>query len=632
MRSVVPPRTRRPALAMVVAALAAGCGEPPARVRLVPRGDCARPPDGNAVRVTAFTAGGEHSQSLLLDETLAITEFPADTEQIGIEVLVGDGATGAAGKSAPLAFDALADGATIPVVMGPLDGFCALAMLEPRAQPLVAPAGDGALVVGGLGADGPLSTAEYYDPAAGAFVRVEVPQALVDDQGFTGAALAPLPGGRVALVGGPQRAFVVFDAAQRAFVTDPTLIDGRAFHAAIATGDREVLVAGGCSAVAAQQCSGVPRLQTLRYPLDRLSLPDPAAVLSPGPRIGAQLFDLGVQLDGERRYLLAGGTGGPGRADRFGLGDPAAELVPGGSARAAALDGGAVLTAFGDDATPDGTASVIAPGAPAAQSVTGPLPMKGVRLIGLEDGRVLGFGGDPMGRVLTYDPTRDAWTTARPEAAHPALTAPSLARLTDGAVLVVDGAVSPQAWLYRPSLVGPASGSVTVVPASDVPRGALTAPDPAAVTRVGGQLPAWLLTAPAGATMARALVGGPRNARGSIRAIVQVVAGGAALIAQQAAPGQALVAELAPGVPPRLVRLDAGAERELCRGTAPLGEFDRATPVTLRLVIGAGDARLSINEGEVLACSLAAGERGAWGVAALGAGAQIAVASVTVAR
>lgn len=637
MRSVVLPRTRRSVLAMIAAALATGCGEPAARVRLVPRGgDCGRPVGGNAVKVTAYTASGEHSQSLALDQTLAIDSFPADTEQIGIEVIVGGGATGAEGKSAPLVFGALPDRAMIPVLMAPPDGFCELPpMTEPRAQPLVAPAGAGALVVGGIGPDGPLSTAEYYDPRTASFVKIDVPGALIDDQGFTGAALATLPDGTVALLGGPQRAFVVFDPGKPGFVAAPTLIDGRAFHAAIATGDQEVLVAGGCSEVSARQCSGVARLQTVRYRIGQLDQPVFSAVLAPGFRIGAELFDLGVQGDGERRYLLAGGTGAPGRADRFALDDATAEGLPGGHVRAAALDGGAVLTAFADDAAAaDGAASVYAPGGPAAQPVASAPALVGARLIALEDGRVMGFGGDALGRVQIYDPTSNAWRTelAASPAQTGALTAPSLARLADGTVLVVGGALSAQAWLYRPSLVGPASGSVIAMPASDAPRGVLTAPDPATVTRVTGQPRAWLLATPPGAAMARALVGGPRTATGSVRAIVQVVSGGVALIAQQVGPGQAILAELAPGSPPRLVRLDGGTEHELCSAASPIAAFDPAIPVRLRLEISDHDVRLSIEDGEVLACNRVVADRGAWGVAALGAGAQIAVASVTVAR
>jgi hypothetical protein len=299
-----------------------------------------------------------------------------------------------------------------------------------------------------------------------------------------------------------------------------------------------------------------------------------------------------------------------------------------------------VLTAFDDDAAPrDGTASVYAPGAAAAQVIPAAPPLQGARLVALEDGRVLGFGGDPglpgdpNSRVLTYDPTHGAWQLA--EAASQAqtgvLTAPSLARLADGSVLVLGGAVSPRAWLYRPSLVGPASPSITIIPTSDDAGGTLTAPDPATVTRVASPA-AWRLTAPADAAMARALVGGPRMAVGSVQATVHVGGGGVALIAQQTGPGRAIVAELVPGAPPQLVRLDAGDRRVVCSGPGALAPFDPAGPVRLRLAISDHDARLTRDDAEVLACAMAATERGAWGIASLGGGAQLTVDLVTVAR
>jgi len=542
---------------------------------------------------------------------------------------------GAAGKSAPLVFGALAEGTAIPVAMAPPGGFCELpAMHQARAQPLVAPAGDGALVVGGLGPDGPLSSAEYYDPETAAFVEVAVPGALSNGQGFTGAALATLPDGRVALVGGPQHAVVVFDPRARAFVTDPTLVDARAFHAAIATGADEILVAGGCSGVAAGACSepAEAELVAQRYQLSRLRQPEPAATLASGLRIAPRLFDLGIQLDGARRYVLAGGSGAIGRADRFAVGDPTAEVLAGGRAQPAALDGGAVLTAFAADAAAaDGAAAVIVPGAAAAVPVASAPALSGARLVALENGSVVGFGGDPAGRVLRYDPLQDGWTLSRAESPDQtgALRAPSLARLSDGTVLVLGGAVSPRAWLYRPSLVGPASGSITATPVGGTAVGILTAPDPSTVTRDGGQ---WRLTTPSGAAMASALVGGPRTATGSVRAIVRVLAGGVALIARQTGPGQAVIAELLPGDAPRLVRRDAGGAHEVCRASAVLAAFDPAVPVTVRLVLTDHDARLAIDDREVLACGLPAGERGAWGLASLGASAEVAVESVTVAR
>jgi hypothetical protein len=60
--------------------------------------------------------------------------------------------------------------------------------------------------------------------------------------------------------------------------------------------------------------------------------------------------------------------------------------------------------------------------------------------------------------------------------------------------------------------------------------------------------------------------------------------------------------------------------------------FDRTAAITVRLSITDHDARLSIGGTDVLVCSLTAADRGAWGIASLGAGAQLAVNSVTVAR
>jgi len=649
MRAVVVSRMRRlPALAAAAVVVVAGaCSDPAAHVTLVPHGGPCGRPDGIAfVQVTAYTPHGEILQPVQPDQSLAIDVFPADTLQIGVEVFVGGGSVAATGKSAPLDFAGLADGAVIPVLMAPLDGFCAVGdMVEARAQPLVARAGSGVLIVGGIGAAGPLLTAEYYDPDAAAFSAVSVPEALTGDGGgFAGTALAALPDGRVALIGGPRPAFVVFDPELRAFSTDPVLIKPRAFHAAIATGADEVMIAGGCSGASAGQCGAGAIPEIVRYRLTQLREPEVVSSLTvpDDSRIGAGLFDLGIQMDGRRGYLLAGGSGDPGLADRFAMGDPSATAVSGGHVQAVALDGGAVLTAFaGDDAAADGAATVYAPAWPdqpaealAARPIAKAPDRQGVRLIALEDGRVAGFGGDPAGRVLLYDPVRDAWTAppiASSDQPGP-LAAPSLTRLDDGSVLVLGGAVSPKAWVYRPSLVGPASSSITAVPA-EARGGVLTAPDPATVTRVADGSPVWRLTAPADAPLARALIGGPRLATGSVSAVVHVLAGGVALIAQQTGPGQAIVAELAPGEPARIVRLEAGTTHELCRGSSALAAFDPLAPAVLRLEIDDGAARLSIGSrtAPTVACGIGAVERGAWGVAALGAGAQITVDSIELA-
>jgi hypothetical protein len=618
---------------MVVVALAA-CGDP-AHVRVVPLGGaCAKPANANLVNVTAYAPGGDRVKTLALDEALAIGDFPADTEQLGIEVLVGGGQVGAAGKSAPLGFAGLGDGAIIPVAMAPLDGFCEVgAMSEPRAQPLIARAGDGALVVGGTGPAGPLSTIDYYDPATQAFTAIDVPEGLLDPQGFVGAALATLPDGRVAVTGGPRSGFAVFDPRTRGFTIGPVVVESRALHAAIATDDGAVILAGGClGASPTGGCVGVARNQVLRYRLDALNAPDRALPTTNDTRLSARLFDLGVQLDGARRYLLAGGGGDPGVADRFALTDAATQKLAGGLEQPAALDGGAVLTIATVDAKVNVEAAVVSPEG-AVRTINRAPKLPGVRLIALEDGRVAGFGGDSAGRVALYDPTRDAWTfTDNPDDAPGpgALDAPSVVRLADGAVLVVGGTRSERAWLFRPSLVGPSSGQVTALPASDLGRGVLTATDAKTVTRVGQD--SWTLTATTDALIARALIGGPRLAVGSLRLGATVPAGGVAVIARQTGPGRALIAELVPERPARLVELIDGVEHEVCHGPQPLPGFDPVAPALITLAVTDHDAQLTLGGEPLLACGVAAGERGAWGVAALGAGAALVVNSVTVAR
>src|SRR5262249_17691631 len=99
----------------------------------------------------------------------------------------------------------------------------------------------------------------------------------------------------------------------------------------------------------------------------------------------------------------------------------------------------------------------------------------------------------------------------------------------------------------------------------------------------------------------------------------------------QTGPGQAIVGELAPGQPPRLVRLDGGGEQVLCSSPPALAAFDPAVSVSPRLAISGHTAHLAIGDRE-LTCSIGTTGRGAWGIASLGAGAQVAVDTITVAR
>jgi hypothetical protein len=104
-----------------------------------------------------------------------------------------------------------------------------------------------------------------------------------------------------------------------------------------------------------------------------------------------------------------------------------------------------------------------------------------------------------------------------------------------------------------------------------------------------------------------------------------VQAGGFALIAQQTAPGRALVAHLVPGEP---LRIEVLGEGVVCTGPEVVLP---PNPVTGVLEVG-DDVTVIINDEVALSCSHEARTTGAWGVAADGVGAQIVVATVTVAR
>ena len=613
----------------LVSVLLVACGDPAAHVQLVPVNPCGMTMGKTGLRVIAYAASGELRRSVPPD---AIDAFPADTEQLGVEVVGPGGGLIAIGKTAPLAFDALDDGSTIPVVMAPPGGFCPVGpMTEPRTAPLVARAGAGVLIVGGTGPAGEqLSTAEYYDPATTTFTAVDVPPSLVDpDNGLAGAVLSELADGRVVLTGTASHALAYFTPADRE-LTAPSLFDHRAFHGARAVDGEHLLIIGGCADVTGGACSG-PALRTgFVYDLADLAERERAPQLADSvQRFGGDLLDLGEQADGVRRFLLAGGTGTPGVADRFALADAVAESITGMPAQHAFLDGGAVLAAFDPDADPQtGAAAQLVPGGGLAPLALAPR-VTGARLATLEDGSVVAIGGATS--VARYVPTTNAWQVAAPAGTYaPAITAPVLARLPDGTLLVLGGTgATAEAWIYRPSLVGPASGSIVALPDGST-EGVLTASDPTLLDRAAGR---FVLTASADDYRARALVGGPRMAEGSVSASVKVEAGGVALIARQTGPGRALVGRLVPGEPARIEQLGAGATTLVCSGSV-VTETDLAAVVTL--AIGGGTATVSVGAAgggtALVSCAVPAGERGAWGIATAGEGARVDVGPVTVAR
>jgi hypothetical protein len=592
-------------------AVAAACRSP-ARVRLVDAtpGACGQALDETNLKVTAYTPSGEQSQAIPPGGAVTIDDFPGDTEQLGIEVLGSGGVTALAGKTAPVDFAALADGAALPVFVAPPDGFCSVGALhEARAQPLVALAGDGVLVVGGTGSAGPSNTAERYDYATASFVTVPVPPVLVDpDNGLAGGVLTSLPDGRVALTGTSSRILMIYDPGSGAF-GEPVAFDKRVFHGAIALDEDHLLVAGGCLDVASGACSDLQLISSEVYDIADLanltSVPGPT--LTEGTSwIGASLYDTGAD------YVLAGGSGTFGVADELVPTATNATAVTGLRGAYAPLDGGAMLSAD------TGGVVVIPPGAATAV----PVPLGATdgsdTLVALEDGRVLGIGSDRE----RYDPTTEAWTAVPPAGDDPGPLAGATAlRLPDGSVLVLGASpATTSAWVYRPSLVGPSAGSVIVLPGSGS-GGVMTAVDPSTLAVDG-----YHLTANATDLDARALVGGTRMAIGTLVVTATVGSGGVALIGRQVAPGDALVARLAPGQPAEID--DLASATTLCTGP-PVAAFAAGVDVQLELDVDASSATLLRDSAIQVTCSVAGGARGAWGVAPLGGTMSVLTATVT---
>lgn len=637
-----------------IGALAGACSPSAARLSLAPialpaddpSNPCGKPADGavNAIDVIAYTPGGEVRRS----DTM-IDDFPADTMQLGVEILGGEGVVLATGKTAPLDYGSLASGTQIPIAMLPLDGFCrANDMQEPRAHPLLALAGTGVLVLGG-GSD---SSAEYYDPATATFQTVALPDLIAGDPStLAGASVATLADGRV-VVSGNERLFV-FDPSKLASGTpfsSPSSIDCRAEHASFGLDASHVLLAGGLETATCNDGMTAPLHSALAYQIDATGeITGNGLAYPPLPptsvRYGGVFIDVGTVSDGSERLVLGGAASDPSTADQLPiLPDQTgqATTATGMHAQVAALDGGAVLAAFEPDGSAQtGDAAALAPEGSVATPIADAPAWDGARLALAEDGSVLAIGGS--GDVARYEPASGAWDTHTPAGDVPgALYAPSIIRLPDGSVLVVGGGAQPSAtaWLYRPSLVGPASGQVFALQGAD---GVLTPSDESTAMR-GNQT--MTLTAPAAGSAddltARALIGGPRAATGTLTAAVRLdplgtgVPGGVALIAEQTGPSRLLVARLVPGEPARIDRIVGATATTLCTGDL-VAASELGTGVGLSVTSSTVSATVGPPSSALakVSCGFAsdpiAQEAGLWGIAATANG-TVEVDTIDVAR
>ena len=251
---------------------------------------------------------------------------------------------------------------------------------------------------------------------------------MLGENGFAGAALATLPDGRVVLSGGPQPVITLFDpathAVRRVGADRVARVPQRRSRSAPTRCSSPAAVAMSRRARAAAWSRNSSR----RYDAEALGTIAPGADAARSRAIGALDLRRRAQRDGERTFVLAGGvapTGG-GSVGRGSAHARDRRRRRDRHVRAArALDGGAVLTAFAPDGDDRGRQRRRDRAGRHHRAADRARARARRRAAGrLEDGRVLGVGGDPMAtdRSLRSDErsvgARDARARDRPGAAR----------------------------------------------------------------------------------------------------------------------------------------------------------------------------------------------------------------------
>ena len=655
-----------PGLAIVaaVALLGACAGDEPLVIRLARVAppadpDCGAPGDARTLLVRAlgdFPATESTVRSVPVEEgALALDGLPPDTVSLEVEVLGFGGALRAVGRTAPFELTALDDGAAVPIFMAPLRGACPTGPpAARRVGPLLARAGAGALVAGGLDPDGaPVHALELYDPATGELLALGETSYGADlPAGLVGASMTALPDGRVVIAGGGATAFQLFDpAAGPAGLDGPRFLrEARAHHAAVALGADRLLLAGGCARLEGAACAGGTALATTAI------LAVDTGELTTGPPLARLRIGGAAHLEPDGRVLLVGGTDPSGApvldAERI---DPArasaSEIVAGVGHASAPLASGAILAGFAPPGAPaSDLAAVVPPGAREASPVDGGAPRAGAVAVVLEPGPVLIVGGAaPGGDAGMLMPARGALDPLPGPLGD--LTGHAAVALDDGAVLVVGGLTGAGepggAWIFRPELLGPFTGGLAVTFATASSSAALVPRDPARgqLIAAGGDRPAHIrITAdaagPAGSAAEWAVLAGPRFAGVVLEASVAAEAGGAGALLWFRGPRDHALVALEPGRDARLLLVEGGevrtaggceAQEIAARDLAPP---ERGAGHELAVVAEGGELRASIGGREVLRCEID-GEpagRGLVGIAPLGAGSALRVDLLSASR
>lgn len=598
-------------------------------VRVQPQADpeCGAPADAHTMIVRGlgdFAPSESSAQSIALGDeaSFEIDRFPATTRVLEVEVLGLGGIRRTMGRSDVFDLDTLKADSSIAVFMAPPLDVCPTGpQVQARRKALLAMAGENVLLVGGLDESGtPLSTAELYRPTSGIFSSLrDTLYGASSPSGLQGASLTVLGNGKVALVGGGATAFQIFDPKVGAFGSPAFYREARSQHASVALGDDRIFVAGGCSQPFGEGCAAGAELRTTSF-LDTGTGELEAGPALQLPRIGGVAY-----AETEVSVLLVGGRGVDGQAiasvERVFFDGRSSQLIDGLSGVSVQAESGAIwmgMAAAGDEDS--GDLAVLAPGgASASLSLAAAVADNGVSLTSLQDGSLLVVGTRGAQRIRTLDGEAELLSVGAVENVDEVQTI----RLRDGSVLILGyRAGMYEAFIFRPSLVGPDTASVIATFSSPELSEGLSASDAAKIRLVEDE-GYHLQVGPGPEGESYLIVAGPVLRDSRLEAGLSAQAGEVTLLFGWQSYAEHWKVALRGGREVRLFHVQDAADREVdgCRGKllpvdALAGE---RLAHDVQLHTQAGRLSVSLDGLEILACNLQESPAGRAGLGFAGA-------------
>lgn len=597
--------------------------------RITPSVDsqCGAPADARTMVVRAlgeFGAGEGSAQSIELGLTgeFSIDRFPIDTRMLEVEVRGFAGALRAVGRSLEFSIDELDNGDAVPVFMAPRQGICPTGpAVSSRRNPMLARSGNAVLIAGGTDAAGaPVLPLERYDSASATFIELDDElYADTSPLGLLGASMTELSGGDVVIVGGAATAYQVYLTESSTLSSPSFYREARAFHAALALDDNRVFLAGGCTQPMETGCAVGSELLTS-------SLLDPTTGnIEAGPTLALARIGGAAWRDSNRSVLLVGGVDAGGNpvtaAERLFLDGTPGVLIDQVMGASAQSQSGAVWVGLaGPDQPASSLLSVVSPGSSSVNaSASAAFADDDAQLVSLEDGTILALGRAGGQRIRSFD---GAVVDLQLDSLKDREGQSAIA-LADGTVLIVGGGVGapgPDAFVYRPALVGPLSASASVSFFSEELSEGLSARDPSQIalrSETGSHAELSL----AESAEEWLIVSGPRFQDMIMEAGIATDAGSALLYFGWLSPWSHWKVVVSGGTAPTLFEVTDGIEMPVsgCEGVAlgSLATIDAANQVhEVRLELREERLTLSVGAESVLTCTL--DERPPAGEAGLG--------------